>query len=297
MWRALGRNFAKHEELVLAFVVLVMAAYEAAEIWLLEAREARSLSVAILFHALQVTAVLIAATLAVRGWRRKTAQEHALTREVERVITAQEEERRRIAYELHDSISPLIISAKQHVDTSCDLLGREPRRAEAELATATERLKLAIVEMRRVLRALRPVALATESLEGAARRSVNEAAREAGWQATFLANLGDEQLPPTVETAAYRILQEALMNVSKHARTERVEVSLARKGEWLLLDVRDHGIGLDIRSAGASRGLGLVSMSERARLLGGSCEIETDGSHGTLVRARLPVSPSSPSTP
>jgi signal transduction histidine kinase len=297
MWRALRRTMERHEELVLAATVLVMASYEAAEIWLFENRGARSLLVAILFHALQVTAVLIATTIAVRAGRRKTAQEHALTLEVERVVTAQEDERRRIAYELHDSISPLIISAKQHLDTCRDLVAGEPGRAEAQLSTATERLKLAIVEMRRVLKALRPAALASDGLERAARRSVDEAASEAGWDATFTADLGDGQLPPTVEAAAYRILQEALTNAGKHARTERVEVSLRREGGWLLLDVRDHGIGLEPSSAAASRGLGLglVSMGERARLVGGTCGIEHDGRRGTRVRARLPVSPFGPS--
>ena len=99
--------------------------------------------------------------------------------------------------------------------------------------------------MRRVLKGLRPAALAGDSLEAAVRRSVNEAASEAGWEATFTSGLGDEPLPPAVEAAAYRILQEALTNAGKHARTERVEVALRREGGWLLLDVRDHGIGLE----------------------------------------------------
>ena len=116
----MGRN----GELVLAATLVAMVAYEAAEIWLLEDRRARSLSVAISFHALQIAAVAIATTLAVRAWRRKTAQERQLAAEVERAVTAQEDERRRIAYELHDSISPLIVSAKQHVHTCRDLPSR-----------------------------------------------------------------------------------------------------------------------------------------------------------------------------
>ncbi len=291
-WRALRRNLGRHEELVLAATVLVMAAYEAAEIWLLADRPARSLSVAISFHALQVAAVAIATMLAVRAWRRKTAQERQLAAEVERAVTAQEDERRRIAYELHDSISPLIVSAKQHLDTCRDLFPLEPGRAEGQLSTAAERLELAIVEMRRVLKGLRPAALADDSLEAAVRRSVDEAASEAGWAATFTSGLGDEPLPPAVEAAAYRILQEALTNAGKHARTERVEVALRREGGWLLLDVRDHGIGLERGSTAVSHGIGLVSMKERARLVGGTCRIERDASRGILVQARLPVPPS-----
>src|SRR5688572_11420454 len=107
-WRALRWSVGRHGELVLAATLVAMVAYEAAEIWLLEDRGARSLSVAIAFHGLQIAAVVIATTLAVRAWRRKTALERQLAAEVERAVTAQEDERRRIAYELHDSISPLI---------------------------------------------------------------------------------------------------------------------------------------------------------------------------------------------
>ncbi len=295
-WRALRWTLGRHGELVLAATLVAMVAYEAAEIWLLEDREARSLSVAIAFHGLQIAAVVIATTLAVRAWRRKTALERQLAAEVERAVTAQESERRRIAYELHDSISPLIVSAKQHVDTGRDLLpgappGSAEGRAEGQLETAAERLQLAIVEMRRVLKGLRPAALAGDGLEAAVRRSVDEAASESGWAATFTSGLGDEPLPPAVEAAAYRILQEALTNAGKHARTERVDVALRREEGWLLLDVRDHGIGLEDSTAG-SNGLGLVSMKERARLVGGTCRIERDPSRGILVQARLPVPPS-----
>jgi signal transduction histidine kinase len=292
-WRALRWTLGRHGELVLAGTLVAMVAYEAAEIWLLEDRQTRSLSVAISFHGLQIVAVVIATTLAVRAWRRKTALERQLAAEVERAVTAQEDERRRIAYELHDSISPLIVSAKQHVDTCRDLFGGSPSgRADQQLETAAERLDRAIVEMRRVLKGLRPAALAGDSLEAAARRSVDDAASESGWQATFTSGLGDEPLPPAVEAAAYRILQEALTNAGKHARTERVEVALRREGGWLLLDVRDHGVGLERGSTAGSDGLGLVSMKERARLVGGTCRIQRDAGRGILVRARLPVPPS-----
>jgi signal transduction histidine kinase len=147
--------------------------------------------------------------------------------------------------------------------------------------------------MRRVLKGLRPAALAGDGLEAAVRRSVDQAASEAGWEATFTSGIGDEPLPPAVEAAAYRILQEALTNAGKHARTERVEVALRREGGWLLLDVRDHGIGLERGGTAGAHGIGLISMKERARLVGGTCRIERDASRGILVQARLPVPPSS----
>jgi signal transduction histidine kinase len=278
----------RYHELLLAATVLVMVGYEAAEIWVLEDHQARPLLLALVIHVLQVVAVLTATTLAVRAWRRRAAHEQALTRLVERVVVAQEDERRRIAYELHDSISPLVVSAKQHLDTSRDLLRRDPGRAEAQLTTGIERLGRAIVETRRVLAALRPAALASEGLDRAARRSIEETAGEAGWEVTFTAQLGEEPLPATVEAAAYRILQEALTNARKHAHTTRVDVALRCEDGWLQLDVRDHGVGLAAED-GQGRGLGLTSMNERARLLGGTCAVEPAEQQGTRVRVRLPL--------
>jgi signal transduction histidine kinase len=300
MWRILRRTIGRYQELVLAATVLAMAGYEAAEMWVLESE--RPLLLGLVIHALQVVAIVTAAVLLVRAWQRKNAHQDALTDLVERVVVAQEDERRRIAYELHDSISPLVVSAKQHLDTCRDLLPRDRARAEAQLATGIERLGLAIVETRRVLGALRPAALASESFDQAARRCLAEAAGEAGWETSFTARLGDGPLPPAVETAAYRILQEALTNARKHAHTSRLEVSLDRVDGWLLLDVRDYGLGLargrDAERRGpavsgptgaASSGLGLVSMKERARIVGGTCDVERAGERGTRVKVRLPI--------
>jgi signal transduction histidine kinase len=297
MWRALRRTIGRYQELVLAVTVLAMAGYEAAEMWVLE-RSERSLLLALVIHALQVVAVVAAAALMVRLFRRKNARHDALSDLVERVVVAQEDERRRIAYELHDSISPLVVSAKQHLDTCRDLLARDRARAEAQLDTGIDRLGLAIIETRRVLGALRPVALASEGFDRAARRCLAEAASEAGWETTFSGRLGDGPLPPAVETAAYRILQEALTSARKHANATRLEVSLDREDGWLLLDVRDYGKGFargddpgrpgDGAKSQASFGLGMVSMRERARLVGGTCDIER-AAEGTLVKVRLPI--------
>jgi signal transduction histidine kinase len=295
MWRALRRAIGPYQELVLAGTVLAMAGYEAAEMLVLE-RSDRSLLLGLVIHALQVVAVVAAAALMVRLFRRKNERHDALSDLVERVVVAQEDERRRIAYELHDSISPLVVSAKQHLDTCRDLLARDPARAEAQLDTGIERLGRAIVETRRVLGALRPVALAAEGFDRAARRCLAELASEAGWETSFRGGLGDGALPPAVETAAYRILQEALTNAKKHANTTRLEVSLDRENGWLLLDVRDYGEGLALDSdrpggegaKGASSGLGMVSMRERARLVGGTCDVER-AAKGTLVKVRLPI--------
>jgi signal transduction histidine kinase len=291
MWRMVRRSVGRYRELVLAATFLGMAGYEAAEMLMLEGRRPPPVPLALLMHSLQVVVILAATALAVRAWRRKTVHEEALARLVERVVFAQEEERRRIAYELHDGISPLIVSAQQHLDTCRDLWGADPARAETQLDTGIERLRLAIVETRHALSALRPPAVMSAGLGPAARQSVEDAAAEAGWEAAFRENLGDQRLPPVIETAAFRILQEALANARKHARSPRVDVELRRQADWLHLDVRDYGIGLSAHRGHETRGLGLVSMRERARLVGGSCAIEPEEDAGLRVHVRLPLRP------
>jgi signal transduction histidine kinase len=287
MWRRARRVIGRYQELVLAATFLGMAGYEAAEIWMLERPGSGPLGLSI--HALQVVLILVATAVAFRAWQRKTAHEEALARMVERVVFAQDEERRRVAYELHDGISPLVVSAKQHLDTCRDLWTLDPGRAAAQLDVGIGRLRLAIAETRRALAALRPSAVASRGLGAAARQSVEDAAAETGWAVAFREDLGDARLPAVVETAAFRILQEALANVRKHARAARIDVELRRRPEALHLDVRDDGVGLPPDEGRGRRGLGLLSMRERARLVGGTCAIESADHRGTRVRVTLPL--------
>jgi len=276
-----------YRELILAGTFAGLAAWEILEMLLLERSADTSLSLTLIVHSLQVTLILAATALALRAWRDKTARERALAALVEQVVVAQEEERRRVAYDVHDGVAQLVVSAKQHVDTATDLWSTDPRRAAGETAIAAERLGLAIVETRRILAALRPLAVDAAGLAGAARRSLDDVARDTGWSVSLVENLGGVRLPPTVEAAAFRILQEALSNARKHAGTTRIEVVLAREADRFHLDVRDHGVGL--ADSGEARGFGLASMQERARLLGGSCVVEPAPGGGTRVHAELPL--------
>jgi signal transduction histidine kinase len=283
--RALGRD----RELVLAAAFLGMAAWEVLEMSVLEPARGPRLPLAVLVHAAQVAITLVAIAAVLRLWREKTARELQLARMVEKVVFAQEEERRRVAYDLHDGIAPLIVSAKQHVDTAQDVASSDDARAAAQLDLAGARLQDAITEMRRILMALRPPALDAAGLSDALRRSLQESGREAGWSVAFDDSVGDVRIPPAVETAVFRIFQEALANARRHADTDDVRVQLHCDDGWLVLDVRDGGTGFEDVSATGARGLGLTSMRERARLLGGTCSVETAPGRGTRVCARLPI--------
>lgn len=289
-WRVARRILGRHSELILAAAFLGMAAYEALEMWVLERPRVAGFSLAVLLHSVQVVVILAATFVVLRAWTQKTAHEEALARMVEKVLFAQEEERRRIAYDVHDGIAQLIVSAKQHVDTCHDLWDRETGRAAGELVKGLDCLQRAIVETRQVLMALRPSALESIGLVEAIRHSLDEAAREAGWSVSLAQNIGDARLPPAVETAAFRILQEALANAQRHARAGAVAVDLRREEDWLTLEIRDQGAGFTVVNGHASsRGLGLRSMRERARLLGGTCTIESQPTRGTRISVRLPL--------
>ena len=294
-WRFVRRVFGRDGEIILAAAFLAMAAYELFEMWMLELPERSPLSLAVILHSAQVLLILGATAAVLRAWQNKTAHETALACLVEKVVVAQEEERRRIAYELHDGIAQLVVSAKQHLDTCADVWAAEPARAAAELAIGRDRLGRALVETRRVLMALRPSAIATDGLVGALQRSLDEAAHETGAVVSLRTDLTEAPLPSAVETAVFRIFQEALANAARHARPPRIDVQLRRDAAWVVLDVRDDGRGFTVDGLTQQhRGLGLASMQERARLLGGHCVIESQPRQGTRVCARLPLSPRPP---
>jgi len=288
-WRIVRRALARYREVVLAATFVAMASYELLELWTAAVPPRLWSWTSLLLHGLQVVVILGATWAVLRVWREKTAREEQLARVVETVTAAQEEERRRVAYDVHDGIAQLIVSAKQHVDTCEDLWEKDQGRAIAELGRASDRLGRAIVETRRILTVLRPSDVDALGLARAVRRSVEEVAQQAGWSTRFIDRLGDVRLPPAVEAAAFRILQEALANVWKHARTAHVEVLLEQQADGLVLEVQDQGVGFLPPPEGVTgRGLGLTSMRERARLVGGACTIESEPGEGTRVRVRLP---------
>ena len=210
---------------------------------------------------------------------------------VEKVVMAQEEERRRIAHEVHDGIAQLIVSAKQHVDTPWR--ARPAMPTPREIDRATERLEGAIVETRRVLKALRPSAVDAVGLVEAM-RSPSTTPAEAGWAARFVDELGDARVPPAVETATFRILQESLFNASRHAgHASRSRSVDGRAGSIWTCATTASDSPIPVPSDAAS---GLPGCNERARLLGGSCRIESPrvrdvDQSGVACRARESVAP------
>jgi two-component system NarL family sensor kinase len=225
-------------------------------------------------------------------------REHDVARSVEQLAAEREEERRLLAYDIHDGLAQIIVSAKQHLDTFEDLWREDPAQAGPELEKGLDRLGRAVVETRLLLATLRPGGPTSQGLVPAVRALLEDLGRRAGWKTTLAADLGDGRPPGTVEVAVYRIVQEALTNVLKHARADAVAVSLHRDGSTLVVEVTDTGTGIAASaSERALHGLGLVGMQERARLVGGSCRIERVAPAGTRVRASIPMVAGVPLSP
>jgi signal transduction histidine kinase len=200
-----------------------------------------------------------------------------------RLVELREEERRRIRRDLHDGLGPALAGLTFTLDAVHNVAASDLQRANTLLASATEQTQAMIGDVRRLIYGLRPPALDELGLVDAIRVL---ASRETS-PATSIAVEATEALPPlpaAVEVAAYRIVQEALTNVARHARAQSCTVRLSVRPDALLVEIADDGQGIAQRGMGA----GLQTMQERAAELAGSCQITSTPGVGTIVTARLP---------
>jgi signal transduction histidine kinase len=201
------------------------------------------------------------------------------------LVTAREEERRRLRRDLHDGLGPALAALALGLDTACML---PPGRQQQELLTSLSvQTQQAVTDIRHIVYGLRPPALDELGLAGAVRE---QAARLEGQAAGLSIAMhipgGDlDGLPAAVEVAAYRIIIEAVTNVVRHARARRCQIRI-QSGQDLRLEVCDDGAGLP---DGWRAGVGITAMRERAAELGGELAIAPASPRGTRITARLPV--------
>ena len=210
-----------------------------------------------------------------------------LQRSRERLVTAREEERRRLRRDLHDGLGAQLAGLTVQTGVLRGLIAGDPAAA-AELAGELRgELRSAIADIRRLVHGLRPPALDELGLVGALRRLAETVGGSAsGPRITVEVPAELPVLPAAVEVAAYRVVQEALTNVVRHAQASACTVRLAVDAGALSVDVADDGRGL---AADAVAGVGLSSMRERAAEMGGTCLVDDAPGGGTRVHARLPV--------
>jgi signal transduction histidine kinase len=213
-----------------------------------------------------------------------------LTRELqqsrERLVVAREEERRRLRRDLHDGIGPTLASLAQRIDTASYLVAEEPERTTALLQDVKGQVRTTIADLRRVVEDLRPPVLDEFGLVAAVRDHLIPAQAQHGLLIQCVAGTPLTPLPAAVEVAAFRIVQEALSNVVRHAQARRAVIHLLLERPGLfVVEVMDDGRGLP---AMRRAGVGLRSMRERAEELGGTLAVGPRADGGTIVRAELP---------
>ncbi|HEV2371628.1 MAG TPA: GAF domain-containing sensor histidine kinase [Streptosporangiaceae bacterium] len=219
--------------------------------------------------------------------RRLAAREQAAERFAEQMVAAQEAERRRLAGDIHDGITQRLVSLAFHLDAATDAIAGDIGVAAAELARATELTGLTLDEAHAAIAGLRPPVLDDFGLAGGLASLARSIA-----QVPVRVTGSDFRLPEHVEIALYRIAQEALQNVVKHARATRAEVELYCEASHTVLRVSDDGQGFDVAARpDGDASYGLRSMAERAELVGGRLTVKSRPGLGTTVTATVPVTP------
>jgi len=211
-----------------------------------------------------------------------------LRRSRERLVLAREEERRRLRRDLHDELAPTLAALGLSAATVSELIAVDPEGAAYANEKLRSTIRATVGDVRRLVYDLRPPALDELGLVEAVReRASRYGTHEEGFRVEVEAPDELPPLPAAVEVAAYRIVQEALTNVSRHAKARSCTVRLTcPNGRALEVEVADDGVGLPDTPEG---GVGLSSMRERAAELGGTCEIMQAAPSGTRLFARLPL--------
>jgi len=217
-------------------------------------------------------------------------RENQLQRLVGKLIMTQEEERRRIAYDVHDGLAQTAAAAHQHLQAFARHNPPGSDGGREELDETLELVREVVGEARRVIYDARPTVLDDYGLAAAVRLQV-ETLRSEGLEVHFEEGLGEGRLPPEVETTLFRVAQEALTNVRKHARASVVHVVLDRPGTGIRLQVTDDGRGFvpeeSSKTNGPGERVGLSGMRERLALLGGRFELMSEPGTGTTLKAEV----------
>ena len=233
-----------------------------------------------------VAETLLVGALLVQRRRRREA-EFASDSLGSRLITAHEDERRRIARELHDDLSQRL--ARLSIDVSYVAANPASETARGVLETLHPDLVRISADIHDMSYRLHPSLVDDLGIAAALRTECDRVRRQSG--TSIVEKIGEvrERVPRDVALGLYRIAQEAMHNAIKHARAETIEVSLQRDAHLLMLTVRDNGIGFDAAKKSVGQGLGLSSMRERARLAHGSFNVRSRPGKGTAVIAVVPL--------
>jgi two-component system NarL family sensor kinase len=210
----------------------------------------------------------------------------------QQIIDSQENERQRVSRELHDGVNQLLVAAKYRLDN----VDKEQNQDEKtkELNASKNAMEQAIVELRRISRDLRPPQLDDLGLVAGIEAYINDLRQRTQLELVFEHDIDGVEMLPEVETTLYRVVQESLHNVEKHANAQGVDVIMQREGRLLILTISDDGVGIPAKQLKSGKHnpatlehMGLQNMKERIQAIGGTFTVSSTQGEGTEVRVSL----------
>jgi len=206
-----------------------------------------------------------------------------------KLLTVQDEERRRISRDLHDDVNQRLGAIGLQLDSLCRHLPESPAAVRRQIRTIRRHVSALSDDVRQLAYRFHQTTVDDLGLVVALQRYINDFVKRTGVEARFMKPSPIGSIPPRLATCLYRVAQESLGNVAMHAKASQVSIELSVMPDTICLSLRDNGIGLDIEEIRRRMpGLGMLSMQERMRLLNGSVEWHSTPGEGTEVVARLP---------
>lgn len=207
------------------------------------------------------------------------------------LLAVQEQERKRIASDLHDGIGQILSAIKINVENAIREYGAEKPEVFDRLQGVISKVQRCMDEVRRIAMDLRPATLDYLGVVATIRWFCREFQEDLpGIEIVKQVSVAESEVPDSLKTVIFRIMQEALNNVAKHSRATRAEVRLEAAGDRLVLTIADNGVGMaGTRGAIAGGGIGLISMKERAELTGGTLCLSSDAGRGTVLACAWPT--------
>ncbi|HEX6223220.1 MAG TPA: PAS domain-containing sensor histidine kinase, partial [Chryseolinea sp.] len=218
--------------------------------------------------------------------RERTEEIQKLTAYLEKV---QEEERTRIAREIHDELGQQLTCLKMDASWMSKKISRDEKLLHEKLASMLSVIDETVKAVRRISSELRPGILDDLGLIPALEWQSQEFEKRTGIHSIYKSYLHDFNPPTEISTNIFRVYQEALTNIARHAQATEVETKLEEEGEDVVLTIRDNGLGIDKAEASRKNSLGLIGMRERALLFRGELFIEGESQKGTVVTLRIPL--------
>ncbi|TGE32466.1 sensor histidine kinase [Desulfosporosinus sp. Sb-LF] len=209
-----------------------------------------------------------------------------------RVIRAQEEERRRVAREIHDGPAQTLANIVLRLEIAEKLLEVDPSRVKAELKDLKNLVRSNLRDIRRIIFDLRPMALDDLGIVPAISKYLDNFQENYGINCKLRIEGREKRLLPSMEVALFRLVQEGMTNVAKHAHSTDVEISLIYQEDWTIARIRDNGKGFEVNSAMIAPGehFGLVGMRERVEMFSGHLSIRSNLGKGTTIELSIPSS-------